>query len=262
MIDNYITTILLFIFGFGSGISVGIASGTSGSFLIPCLTIFIGHSIHRAIGTSLLVDCIIGGVAGLIFFKNGHVDMRSGFLLVVAGVIGAILGSRFTSGASPLGLSIFIGLLLIFIGVNFIMNGVQRNVDFVEERINLNFFKDNKTLSFIICGFIIGLASGFSGVGGGGMVALFLIFILGYDIHTAIGTSLIMMFFIAGSGAVGHFLNNEVIVDAALIAGFGAIIGAVSGSVVANKVDENKLGRLIGVIFIVLGIALFLNMLL
>jgi len=262
MIDNYITTILLFIFGFGSGISVGIASGTSGSFLIPCLTIFIGHSIHRAIGTSLLVDCIIGGVAGLIFFKNGHVDMRSGFLLVVAGVIGAILGSRFTSGASPLGLSIFIGLLLIFIGVNFIMNGVQRNVDFVEERINLNFFKDNKTLSFIICGFIIGLASGFSGVGGGGMVALFLIFILGYDIHTAIGTSLIMMFFIAGSGAVGHFLNNEVIISAALIAGFGAIIGAVSGSVVANKVDENKLGRLIGVIFIVLGIALFLNMLL
>lgn len=262
MIDNYITTIILFIFGFGSGISVGIASGTSGSFLIPCLTIFIGHSIHRAIGTSLLVDCIIGGVAGLIFLKNGHVNMRSGFLLAVAGVIGAILGSRFTSSASPLGLSIFIGLFLIFIGVNFIMNGVQRNVDFVEERINFKLFKDNKTLSFIICGFIIGLASGFSGVGGGGMVALFLIFILGYDIHTAIGTSLIMMFFIAGSGAVGHFLNNEVIVDAALIAGFGAIIGAVSGSVVANKVDENKLGRLIGVIFIVLGIALFLNMLL
>lgn len=111
MIDNYITTIILFIFGFGSGISVGIASGTSGSFLIPCLTIFIGHSIHRAIGTSLLVDCIIGGVA-------------------------------------------------------------------------------------------------------------------------------------------------------ALIAGFGAIIGAISGSVVASKVDENKLGRLIGVIFIVLGIAIFLNMLL
>lgn len=262
MIDNYITTIILFIFGFGSGISVGIASGTSGSFLIPCLTIFIGHSIHRAIGTSLLVDCIIGGVAGLIFLKNGHVDMRSGFLLAVAGVIGAILGSRFTSSASPLGLSIFIGLFLIFIGVNFIMNGIQRNVDFVEERINFKLFKDNKILSFIICGFIIGLVSGFSGVGGGGMVALFLIFILGYDIHTAIGTSLIMMFFIAGSGAVGHFLNNEVIVSDALIAGFGAIIGAVSGSVVASKVDENKLGRLIGVIFIVLGIAIFLNMLL
>ena len=262
MIDNYITTIILFIFGFGSGISVGTASGTSGSFLIPCLTIFIGHSIHQAIGTSLLVDCIIGGVAGLIFLKNGHVDMRSGFLLAAAGVIGAILGSRFTSSASPLGLNIFIGLFLIFIGVNFIMNGAQRNVDFVEERINLKLFKDNKTFSFIICGFIIGLASGFSGMGGGGIVALFLIFVLGYDIHTAIGTSLVMMFFIAGSGAVGHFLNNEVIVSAALIAGFGAIIGAISGSVVASKVDENKLGRLIGVIFIVLGIAIFLNMLL
>lgn len=259
MIDNYITTIILIISGFGSGISVGIASGTSGSFLIPCLTIFIGYSIHQAIGTSLLVDCIIGGVAGLIFLKNGNVDMRPGFLLAVTGVIGAILGSRFTSGASPLGLGVFIGLFLIIIGVNFIMTGVQRNVDFVEERINLKLFKDNKTLSFVIFGFIIGLASGFSGIGGGGMVALFLIFILGYDIHTAIGTSLIIMFFIAGSGAIGHFLNNEVIVSAALIAGCAAVVGAMSGSLVANKVDENKLGRLIGVIFLVLGIALLLN---
>ena len=262
MIESYITTILLLIFGFGSGISVGTASGTSGSFLIPCLTIFIGHSIHRAIGTSLLVDCIIGGVAGLVFLKNGHVDMRSGFLLAVTGVIGAIIGSRFTASTSPLVLSIFIGLLLITIGANFIINGVQRNVDFIEDRINLKFFKDNKILSFIICGLVIGLVSGFSGGGGGGMVALFLIFILGYDIHTAIGTSLIMMFFIAGSGTVVHFLNNEVIFSAALIAGFGAIMGAVAGSVVANKVDENKLGRLIGVIFIVLGIALFFNILL
>jgi len=93
------------------------------------------------------------------------------------------------------------------------------------------------------------------------MVALFLIFILGYDLHTAIGTSLIMMFFIAGSGAIGHFLNNEVIVSAALIAGCAAVVGAMSGSIVANKVDENKLGRLIGVIFLVLGIALLLNLL-
>jgi uncharacterized membrane protein YfcA len=69
-----------------------------------------------------------------------------------------------------------------------------------------------------------------------------------------------MMFFIAGSGAAVHYLNNEVIVGAALIAGFGAVIGAVFGSVIANKVDENKLGRLIGVIFIILGIALFFNM--
>jgi len=261
VIDDYITIIILLIFGFGSGISVSIASGNSGSFLIPCLTIFIGRSIYQAIGTSLLVDCIIGGVAGLIFLKNGNVDMRSGFPLAVTGIIGAILGSRFTSGASPLGLSIFIGLFLIIVGVNFIVTGVQRNVDFVEGKINLKLFKDNKTLSFVIIGFIIGLASGFSGMGGGGLVALFLIFILGYDIHTAIGTSLIMMFFIAGSGAVVHFLNNEVIVNVALIAGCAAVIGAMSGSIVANKVDENKLGRLIGVIFLVLGIALLLNLL-
>ena len=254
-----IKIIILIISGFGGGISVGTASGTSGAFLIPSLTVFIGYRIHEAIGTSLLVDCIIGGVAGLIFLKNGNVDIRSGLLLAIVGVIGAFLGSKFTSGASPFGLSIFIGLFLIIIGLDFIMTGIKRNVKFIEERINLKFFKNNKIFSFVIFGFIIGLASGFSGIGGGGMIALVLIFILGYDIHTAIGTSLIMMFFIAGSGAIGHYFYNEVVIDIALIASFGAIIGALCGSIVANKVDENKLGRLIGIILLALGIVLLYN---
>ena len=254
------TIIILIISGFGGGISVGTASGTSGAFLIPSLTVFIGYSIHQAIGTSLLVDCIIGGIAGLVFLKNNHVDLKSGMLLALSGISGALIGSNFTSGTSPVSLSIFISLFLIVIGFDFMITGVKRNVNFVEKRFNLKFFKDNKIVSMIVIGFIIGFASGLSGIGGGGMVALVLIFILGYDIHTAIGTSLIMMFFIAGSGAIGHFFHNEVLINAALIASIGAIGGALFGSTIANKVDETRLGRIVGVILVVLGIVLFLNM--
>ncbi|UCD14489.1 MAG: sulfite exporter TauE/SafE family protein [Thermoplasmatales archaeon] len=259
MTDDYLAIILPLVCGFGSGVFVSLASGTAASVMIPCLTIFIGYSIHLAIGTSLVVDCIIGGIAGLIFLRSGNVDMRSGFLLAVTGVIGAIIGSRFTSGTSASGLGVFIGLILIFTGVNFIIKGVRKNIDYIETKINLKLFKNNKIPFLVIFGLIIGFISGFSGMGGSRMVALILIFILGYDIHTAIGTSLLMMFFIAGSGAISHGFNNEVIVSAALVAGCAAAVGAVSGSLVANQIDEDKLGRLVGSVLLGLGILILLK---
>lgn len=257
MIEDYFEIILLIISGFGSGVFVSLSSGTAASIMIPCLTILIGYSIYQAIGTSLLIDCIIGGIAGLIFLKNGNVDMRSGFLLAITGIIGAIIGSRFTSGTPASGLGFFIGLFLIITGINFIIKGVRKNIDYIETKINFKFFKEKKIPFLVIFGLLIGFASGFSGMGGSRMVALVLIFILGYDIHIAIGTSLLMMVFIAGSGAVSHFFINEVVISAALIVAPAAAMGAVSGSLVANKINEDKLGRIVGIIFLLLG-SLFL----
>ena len=68
-----------------------------------------------------------------------------------------------------------------------------------------------------------------------------------------------MMFFISGSGAIGHIINNEIILGASLIAGSSAIVGAISGSLIANKINEDKLGRIIGCIIIILGITIFLR---
>lgn len=227
--------------------------------MIPCLTLLIGYSIHQAIGTSLVVDCVIGGVAGLIFLHAGKIDLRSGILLVGMGVIGALIGSQFTSAAPEGGLTIFIALFLIVIGVNFIINGVQKNIEYIRQRLLLTRIKQHRTISFLVIGFLMGGMSGFSGMGGGAIIALIFIFILGYDLHTSIGTSLLIMCFIAGSGAIGHLMNAEVVVPAALIAGGAAAIGAGSGALVANRIDQDKLGRVIGIVVLISGILIIMN---
>ena len=127
MIDYYLMIILLIIFGFGSGVIVGIGSGTSGAFMIPCISVFLGYSVHKAIGTSLIIDCIIGCVAGFIFFKKGKVDFRSGMFLAFTGIIGAFIGSKFTSAAPESELNLFIGIILIILGLNFVINGIRKN---------------------------------------------------------------------------------------------------------------------------------------
>jgi uncharacterized membrane protein YfcA len=260
VIDDYLNGFLLFITGWLSGIYVGIASGTAEAFILPIMTIFIGSSVYQAIGTSLFVDCAIGLVAGIIFFRKGNVNFRPVIILSFCGVIAAFIGTNFTAGASESALKGLIAFILIIFGINLLLNGFKKNVDYIQSKIKFTWFKNNKIYSLIFFGTLIGFASGFTGMGSSGAVTLVLIFILGYDLHTAIGTSLLMMFFITGSGAIGHGLLGNFIFDAALIAGLGAVIGAASGSFVANKIDEDKLGRLIGAILTVIGVIFIIKL--
>ena len=260
MIEDYFNNFIIFITGYLSGIYVGIASGTAEAFMIPILTIFIGSSIYQAIGTSLFVASAIGLIAGLIFLRKGNVDFKPVIILAICGVISAFIGTNFTTGAPESILQILIAFVLIIFGINLLINGVKKNIEYIENRVKFTWFKENQTYSLIIFGTLIGFASGFTGMGSSGAVTLILIFILGYNLHTAIGTSLLMMFFITGSGAIGHGLIGNFIFDAALIAGLGAVIGAGSGSIIANRIDENKLGRLIGAILTVIGIIFLLKL--
>lgn len=259
MLDDLTTAMTLLFAGFGSGLSVGMGSGTAGPIIIPCLTLLAGVSIHQAIGTSLLVDCVIGGVAGFLFFLNGHVNLRTAALLVIPGVTGGLLGSHFTAAASESGLNAFLGLLLLMLGVNFIINGIQKNLDFVQNRVRFKWFKKHKILFFIVFGFLLGALSGFLGIGVGAIIALTLIFVVQYDIHTAIGTSLVIMTFIAGSGALGHLFNGEITFGVAWTALISAGLGAASGSFFANKINADFLGRCIGAVILIFGIIILVR---
>lgn len=256
MIPDYIINLILVFSGFGTGVVVGIGSGTAGGVIIPLLTILYGSKIHNSIGTSLIVDIFIGAIAGLIFFKKKNVDIKAVIALIIPGVIGAFIGSRFTLTTSESDLSLLIGIILIFLGINFLIYGIRKNVEYINSKVNFTFLYKRKIPILILLGFIAGIMSGFSGISGGAIVALVLIFALGYELHTAIGTSLVMLFFIAGAGVFGHSINNNVDFNIGIVIGLAAAIGAFSGSYIANKIDENKLGRVIGLVVLILGIAM------
>jgi uncharacterized membrane protein YfcA len=259
--DYYLMVLILIAAGFGSGLIVGIGSGTAGGIMIPVLTVFLGRHIHDAIGTSLILDTIIGGIAGSNFLRKGNVDIKSGIVLAISGMIGALVGSRYTSQAPESLLNLIIGIGLIILGTNFIINGIRRNVEIIHSKISFKSIRKHVIISFIILGFLIGLLSGFSGIGGGGFVAIILVLVLAYNVHVAIGTSLIMLMFIAGTGSAVHIFNNEYFIDGILFAGISAGFGAVIGSSYANKINEDKLGRIIGLIIVVLGVTVILKML-
>lgn len=263
MFDDQITSLITFLVGCGSGIYVGVASGTAEPFIIPLMTIIIGSSIYQAIGTNLFIDCMIGLSAGIIFLSRGHVKLKPVLILAVTGVVFAFIGSFFSTGARESDLKFLIAIVLILFGIMLIRGGVKKNIELVENNVNLSSLRNHKGVSFLFFGSVIGFSSGFVGMGSSGAITILLIFIMGYDLHTAIGTSLIMMFFIAFSGMVVHgFVLNHIIFQSAIIAGIGAVIGGVAGSLFANRINEDLLGRVIGLIITLLGCSVLIELLL
>jgi len=261
--DDQFTSILTFLTGLGSGAYVGIASGTAEPFIIPLMTILVGSTVYQAIGTNLFVDGAIGLSAGIFFLLRGHVKLKPVLLLAISGIVFAFIGSFFSTGTKESDLKLLIAIVLVFFGLMLVRGGVKRNIEMVEKRINVDMFRKRKTETFLIFGSFIGFLSGFVGMGSSGSITILLIFVMGYDLHTSIGTSLMMMAGIAFSGAVAHgFVLGDIILESALIAGAGAMVGALFGSTFANKVNEDLLGRVIGVIITILGCAIFLEILL
>ena len=102
---------------------------------------------------------------------------------------------------------------------------------------------------------MIGLICGFVGAGGGMMMLLILTSVLGYELKTAVGTSVFIMAFTAFTGAVSHFM----IVGAPdwtvfILCIVFTLIGARIAARFANKATPETLNRATGVILVILGI--------
>ena len=82
--------------------------------------------------------------------------------------------------------------------------------------------------------------------------------ILGYDLKTAVGTSVFVMTFTALTGAISHFAisgkPNLVIMFLCILFTF---IWTRLGFRLANKMESKKLNRIVGIILIVLGLVMF-----
>ncbi len=92
-------------------------------------------------------------------------------------------------------------------------------------------------IELVLLGVIVGLLSGFFGIGGGA-VSIPLLLMLGYDIKVAIGISVTQMVF---SSTYGSYLNNKKgTLDVPMIAsiGVGGAVGALFSGYIASNIDD------------------------
>ena len=144
--------------------------------------------------------------------------------------------------------------LLDAVGVKFIVRPVMTTKEAM-----MNVSARKRAVQSIVCGVLIGFICGFIGAGGGMMMLLILTSVLGYELKTAVGTSVFIMTFTALTGAASHFaiggMPDPLIWALCVIF---TLVWARIAAVFANKASPKTLNRATGVILVVLGLAVML----
>ena len=117
--------------------------------------------------------------------------------------------------------------------------------------------RKRRIIGSILAGSLVGFVCGFVGAGGGMMLLLILTSVLGYELKTAVGTSVFIMTFTALTGAISHFsfgsLPDIPIMITCIV--FTLIFARVA-ALFANKAKPETLNRATGAVLVILGAAI------
>lgn len=248
---NFLTVLLVTFFaGMGAGLGTGFAGMSAAAVISPMLITFLGMDPYMAVGIALSSDVLASAVSAYTYGKHKNLDIRNGLIMMISVLCFTVMGSYIASlvPAATMGnFSVFMTLLL---GIKFIVRPVMTTKEAMQ-----GVSAQKRMIQSIVCGVIIGLICGFIGAGGGMMMLLILTSVLGYELKTAVGTSVFIMTFTALTGAVSHFaIGGMPDVTVWVLCIVFTFLWARVAAVFANRASAKTLNRATGVILVILGI--------
>lgn len=238
--------------GFLIGVSLGALGGGGSILAVPALVYAAGQAPKQATTTSLVLVALTAMIGMLPHWRAGRVRFVAGTIFGLAGIGGSLLGSRWNKAADPN------VLLLAFSGLMMIAAyGMWRRVRDNGRPIpagsvgaaaapvaaRVLHIDASTVLKVVVAGSIVGLLTGFFGVGGGFVIVPALVLALGFAMAEAVGTSLLVIT-INSVIALSTRLQTGSI-DWATVIPFtiASLIGVVVGSHLAGKHDPRSLQR-------------------
>ena len=244
--------IVCIVAGLGAGLGTGLAGLSAAAVVSPMLITFLHMPAYQAIGIALASDVLASGVSAWTYKKNKNIDIRHGVIMLISVLIFTLVGS-FVSSLVPNGtMGGFSKVMTLFVGLKFIIRPIMTT-----KEVQANKSEKQKIQQSILCGVVIGFICGFVGAGGGLMMLLILTSVLGYELKTAVGTSVFIMAFTAFTGAVSHFAIGGMpdLTCLALCVLFTFIWARIAARF-ANSAKPETLNRAAGVVLVILGIVL------
>ena len=244
------TIIVTFFAGMGAGLGTGFAGMSAAAVISPILITFLGIDPYMAVGIALSSDVLASAVSAYTYGKNKNLDIKNGLIMMVTVLIFTVVGSYISSLVPSATMGNFSVFMTFLLGIKFIVRPVMTTKEAMQ-----GVSAKKRAMQSVICGIIIGFICGFIGAGGGMMMLLILTSILGYELKTAVGTSVFIMTFTAFTGAVSHFAIGGLPDPAVwILCIIFTLIWARIAAVLANKATPMTLNRATGVILVVLGV--------
>ena len=247
--DNiFLTIAVTFFAGMGAGLGTGFAGMSAAAVISPMLITFLGIEPYTAVGIALASDVLASAVSAYTYKKNKNLDIKNGLIMMAAVLVFTVVGSFVSSVVPSATMGNFSVFMTLLLGIKPVMT-TKEQMEAVS--------KKRRIIGSIAAGSLVGFICGFVGAGGGMMMLLILTSVLGYELKTAVGTSVFIMTFTALTGAVSHFSFGDMpnLTVMALCVVFTLVFARVA-ALFANKAKPETLNRATGAVLVILGAAI------
>ena len=245
-----LTIAVTFFAGMGAGLGTGFAGLSAAAVISPMLITFLHMDPYMAVGIALSSDVLASAVSAYTYGKNKNLDIKNGIIMMLSVLAFTVVGSYVASLLPSQTMGNFSVFMTFLLGIKFIVRPVMTTKEAME-----GVSAKKRAIQSLICGCLIGFICGFIGAGGGMMMLLILTSVLGYELKTAVGTSVFIMAFTAFTGAASHFAigGTPDWTVFALCVVF-TLLWARIAAVFANKATPKTLNRATGVVLVILGV--------
>ncbi len=241
IVPAFLTALVDIVFGMGFGLT-----------MTPIL-LFMGYAPHEIV-PALLFSSILGNIFGALFhhkLKNVNFSLCSqhfnmSILIGALGVIGSFVGASISIGISDFYLGLYIGLLIVALGLFLVVNRKLRaKFSWLKLTFLALFGSFNKGIS----------GSGFGPITTTGMI------IMDVNEKVAVSIQTFSELFVSIAGFLTFILAGSQISWSLLLPlSLGVVFSTPLAAFLVHKVDSRKLRTAIGLVTIILGILTLLTL--
>lgn len=247
-----LTIVVCLFAGAGAGLGTGFAGMSAAAVITPMLVTFLHIEPYTAVGIALASDVLASAVSAYTYGRNRNLDIRNGLIMMITVLAFTVVGSLVSSLVPSVAMGNFSVIMTLLLGIKFIVRPVMTTKEDMQQ-----IPTRTRIIKSIVCGAIVGFICGFIGAGGGMMMLLLLTGVMGYELKTAVGTSVFIMTFTALTGSVSHFAIGGapqwLPFFLCIIFTFGF---AQLAARTANRASAKTLNRATGVILVILGVVI------
>jgi uncharacterized membrane protein YfcA len=261
------------------GLSVGVLSGftgVGGGFVVTPALIILDVPAGLAGGTSLFW-VFLNSLAGLLIHRNhGNMDIKLGIALSIPALCGVEVGVRLANHMRAAGMQevaiLFVSILLMSListytlteslnrkaGLNQVKDGedlhplppsqLAQKLQAIHIPPRVRFARSGMVISIwilMLLGFLIGIFTGFLGVGGGFIIVPTLTYVVGIPAVLAVGSSTISVVISSFYGGGRYLLSGDVVIPLALM----LLSTSIPGMLFAASVTRHVRGVAIRLVF-------------
>jgi len=233
---------------------VAAPAGVSGAFLlVPFQLSVLGTAGTAVTPTNLLYNLIATPGGALGYWRQERLDRRLVQLIVTGSLPGVVIGSvlRVTVFAPAAVFKAFVGVVLLLLAIKLLADVLLRR------RVTP---RAERPWSIILVSFVVGTIGGIYGIGGGSIVAPYLVAIAGFSVYRAAGAALVATFITSAVGLVsfqvlawlGYGAGPSWAVG--ILLGVGGFAGSFVGASMQRRLPEAGIKAVVGAFAAVLGV--------